>query len=47
MLGLDKGAFPLGAMLEGGTWTAGRNIARQTRADGGPPFKIISDGTVF
>ena len=47
MLGVDKDVFPLGAMLEGGTWAAGRNIARQTRADGSSPFKIISDGTVF
>jgi Protein of unknown function (DUF1688) len=33
--------------LEGGTWAAGRLIARQRRADGGPPFQISSDGTVF
>ena len=25
----------------------GRNIARQRRPDGGPPLKIVSDGTVF
>jgi hypothetical protein len=46
-LGTTKKAFPLGALLEGGTWAAGRTIAKQMRADGGPPLKIISDGTVF
>ena len=34
-------------VLEGGTWAAGRSIAAQVRADGGPPLKVISDGTVF
>jgi hypothetical protein len=46
-LGVTKGTFPLGALLEGGTWAAGRKNARQMRADGGPPLKVISDGTVF
>jgi hypothetical protein len=40
-------AFPLACMLEGGTWAAGRLIAQERRADGGPPFCILSDGTVF
>jgi len=39
--------FSLATLLEGGTWEAGRRIARERRADGGPPFKILSDGTVF
>ena len=34
-------------LTEGGTWAAGRLIARQMRADGGPPFHVSSDGTVF
>jgi hypothetical protein len=34
-------------MLEGGTWAAGRIVARSKRADGGPPFNVLSDGTVF
>ena len=34
-------------LLEGGTWAAGRLIAREKRADAGPPFKISSDGAVF
>ena len=39
--------FPLAKILQGGTWTAGRVIARRLRPDGGPPIRIRSDGTVF
>jgi hypothetical protein len=46
-LGLTTDSFPLACVLEGGTWAAGRLIARKTRADGGPPFNVLSDGTVF
>jgi hypothetical protein len=46
-LGLTPDLFPLARVLEGGTWAAGRLIARETRADGGPPFHVLSDGTVF
>jgi hypothetical protein len=46
-LGVSEAAFPLARMLEGGTWVAGRRIAAERRAGGGPPFTIISDGTVF
>jgi hypothetical protein len=46
-LGLKPDLFPLASALEGGTWAAGRLIARQKRADGGPAFHILSDGTVF
>lgn len=46
-LGIAAQDFPLGALLEGGTWSAGRKIAKQKRPDGGPPFNIVSDGTVF
>jgi hypothetical protein len=46
-LGVDEASFPLARMLEGGTWAAGRRIAAQRRPGGGPPFTIISDGTVF
>jgi len=46
-LGVDASAFPLACVLEGGTWATGRILAREARADGGPPFNIISDGTVF
>jgi hypothetical protein len=46
-LGLSAAEFPLARVLEGGTWAAGRLVARQKRADAGPPFQISSDGTVF
>jgi len=46
---LDRSAedLPLASILEGGTWAAGRVAAFERRADGAPPLKIISDGTVF
>jgi hypothetical protein len=46
-LGLDATSMPLAKILEGGTWAAGRLLARERRADASPPVKIISDGTVF
>jgi len=46
-LGVRAEDFPLARVLEGGSWAAGRRIARELRADGGPPLKILSDGTVF
>jgi len=46
-LGVSAKTFPLACVLEGGTWAAGRRIAASLRADGGPPIKVISDGTVF
>ena len=46
-LGLAAAEFPLARVLEGGTWAAGRLLARDKRADAGPPFQISSDGTVF
>ncbi|QCI64327.1 URC4/urg3 family protein [Phreatobacter stygius] len=46
-LGVDAEAFPLARVLEGGTWSAGRRLAREKRADGGPPIRVVSDGTVF
>ncbi|WP_293458844.1 DUF1688 family protein [Phenylobacterium sp.] len=46
-LGVSAEAFPLARVLEGGTWAAGRRIAKQLRADGGPPIAVVSDGTVF
>lgn len=39
--------FPLVKILQGGTWSAGRRIAKEQRTDGSPPLKIESDGTVF
>jgi hypothetical protein len=47
-LGVSAEEFPLARVLEGGTWAAGREIARQKRPEGrGPPLTIHSDGTVF
>lgn len=46
-LGLDAETLPLARVLEGGTWRAGREVARERRPDGGPPIRIASDGTVF
>jgi hypothetical protein len=46
-LGLTAAQFPLARVLEGGTWAAGRRIAAEKRAGGGPPLNLVSDGTVF
>lgn len=46
-LGVSAQQMPLACVLEGGTWQAGRQIAAELRAGGGPPVQIDSDGTVF
>lgn len=46
-LNKSKEALPLAKILQGGTWEAGRQIAKQKREGGVPPLHIISDGTVF
>jgi hypothetical protein len=46
-LNLTTAELSLGQILQGGTWLAGRLSAQHTRNDFTPPFKIISDGTVF
>jgi hypothetical protein len=46
-LGLDASSLPLAKILQGGSWAAGRKLARERRADASPPLKVISDGTVF
>jgi hypothetical protein len=46
-LGLAAAELPLARLLQGGTWDAGRKIARERRADGSPPLVVLSDGTVF
>jgi hypothetical protein len=43
----DARSLPLVSLLEGGTWATGRAAAYARRADGSPPIKVISDGTVF
>jgi Protein of unknown function (DUF1688) len=47
LLGRSAEELPLASILEGGTWAAGRAAAFARCADGAPPLKIISDGTVF
>jgi Protein of unknown function (DUF1688) len=46
-VGMDQVSLPLGKVLQGGTWAAGRIIAHKLRSDGAPPIKVASDGTVF
>jgi hypothetical protein len=46
-LGVDAASFPLAKLLQGGTWAAGRALARERRADASSPIKVVSDGTVF
>ena len=46
-LALSAQQMPLACVLEAGTWLAGREIAAERRAGGGPPVQIESDGTVF
>jgi hypothetical protein len=46
-LGLTAEGMPLARVLEGGTWAAGRRIAREKRPGGTPPLNVRSDGTVF
>jgi hypothetical protein len=43
---LGQPGLPLAAILEGGTWAAGRGLANRLR-DGRPPLTVESDGTVF
>ncbi|HUE45170.1 MAG TPA: DUF1688 family protein [Aestuariivirgaceae bacterium] len=44
---VDADRLPLAAVLEGGTWWAGRRIAAEKRPGGPPPIRVVSDGTVF
>jgi hypothetical protein len=46
-LGFSLDEFPLAKVLEGGTWWAGRKVAKSLREDSSPPLKLDSDGTVF
>jgi hypothetical protein len=45
--GMTAEEFPLARVLEGGTWAAGRMLARDKRSDASPPIAVVSDGTVF
>jgi hypothetical protein len=46
-IGKTPQEFPLAKVLEGGTWWAGRFLAKEKRPSGDPPLMIKSDGTVF
>jgi hypothetical protein len=46
-LNLTAAELPLAKVLQGGTWTAGRQIAAEKRPGGSPPIQLASDGTVF
>ena len=46
-LGFSAEELPLAKVLEGGTWAAGRRIAGEKRPGGGPPLRLVSDGTLF
>jgi hypothetical protein len=46
-LELSPAAFPLPCVLQGGSWAAGRRIARELRPNGDPPIRIAIDGVTF
>lgn len=46
-LNLSITELPLAKVLQGGTWTAGRQIAAAKRPGSPPPIQLASDGTVF
>ncbi|CAK0875326.1 unnamed protein product, partial [Prorocentrum cordatum] len=39
-MGVSAEQLPLASVLEGGTWQAGRELAKAKRADGSPPVSI-------
>ena len=47
-LKMTPSELPLAKVLEGGTWWAGRRLAREKRPQtSNPPLELLSDGTVF
>ena len=40
-------SMPLASILQGGTWSAGRQIAQRLRVNGSPPLRLNSRGTIF
>lgn len=46
-MGRTRAELPLARVLQGGTWSAGRVIAKRLRPGGGPPLTLQSDGMVF
>ncbi len=45
-LRLDANRLPLACVLEGGSWSAGRELAQRARG-GLPPLRVATDGTLF
>jgi hypothetical protein len=43
----SRAQLPLAMVLQGGTWSAGRDLACQLRENGGPPLRMLSDATLF
>ncbi len=46
-LDLSGDAVSAACVIEGGTWTAGRDAAKERRASGAPPIRVRREGTVF
>lgn len=46
-LQLEGDAASAACVIEGGTWSAGREAARERRASGAPPIRVRREGTVF
>lgn len=46
-LDLSPSDLTLLKILEGGTWKAGRRIAKERRPDGTPPLTLLNDGMLF
>lgn len=46
-LGKSETELPLARVLQGGTWSAGRETAKRLRPDGSLPLNLQLDGTVF
>jgi len=46
-LGKTAEEFPMAKVLQGGTWQAGREVARSLRKDGSPPLNIRLNGVNF
>ncbi|VEU19374.1 DEKNAAC100443 [Brettanomyces naardenensis] len=42
-----KYEMSLPQLIEAGSWSSGRAIAKKLRSNGGPPIELFADGTVF
>ncbi len=47
MLKLSEKQLPLYAVLQGGTWLAGRDLATRLRPQATAPLNLVADGSVF